>query len=926
MPPKPSMFSTVRLMTAVASVFLPTTAALAQRADTFNASSTYQTIDHFGAHDSWTGQAYGAWSTNQRNTMSDALFSQSTGIGLSGWYVHLGAGVDSAISSQSYPWNLRTQQTFETGQGTYDWTRNDANQNILADAKARGVEKYMAVVYSPTLRMTNNGKPYPSASGNNLATGFGNQFATYMADVLEHFKNNPDASRRIDFDYISPLNEPQYNWSGGSQEGNGYLSQSVIRTQINTLYAELQARGLTTGIRSPESGKLQDLYSGQNYLSQLAGNAGVNTKLGNVISYHSYFSDSDTDMLARRQNVASAMASYPGWNLWQTEYCILGSNASSGLQGSGNDTSMTTALAVARTMHFDLTVANAAVWSYWLAATPWEHNYKDGLVYFSDVSQTFQVAKVGWAFAHYARFVRPGAQRIQFDGANNISGLLVSAWKDATKNDLTLVYVNQLTTNEVVNHTFNNTATLKADYFTPYLTTDNSRVNVQAQTQFLIGQDYTIPARSMVSLVSGTFNEDNTGKLFPAIVGSRNYTLGGGMLTLLDGAGTYAGVMSGAGGFIKRGVNTMTLTGNNAYTGDTVVEEGTLALGGTANLSVGRIGKDSLIIIKNAGTVRVDYWNALGGYTPANAPAVRVETGGVLTTSNGFQANLGQITLAGGTLASGTPSSPYGSWTLNRDMLVTGNLTSVMSANDVQVSGSRQVIVDAGATLDVTGSFGDIFGATSGTLVKAGPGVMKLARSTVDNINVQAGTVRLNHPDIDVGNVLTKSLSVSAGATLDLHDDRVYIDYATASPVASLEVAAADGRVLTSFAGKTIAVVDNARLGDAAFDATTVILRAALAGDADLNGLVNFNDLLTLAQSYQGVSDGWLDGDFDYSGTVDFNDLLSLAQNYGGGAVQLANGVISADWALAQSLVPEPGLLACTAALSASLARRRRYR
>ena len=56
-------------------------------------------------------------------------------------------------------------------------------------------------------------------------------------------------------------------------------------------------------------------------------------------------------------------------------------------------------------------------------------------------------------------------------------------------------------------------------------------------------------------------------------------------------------------------------------------------------------------------------------------------------------------------------------------------------------------------------------------------------------------------------------------------------------------------------------------------------------GDATGNGIVDFNDLLTLAQHYDQASPepatAYGFGDFNIDGTVNFNDLLTLAQHYG---------------------------------------------
>ena len=55
----------------------------------------------------------------------------------------------------------------------------------------------------------------------------------------------------------------------------------------------------------------------------------------------------------------------------------------------------------------------------------------------------------------------------------------------------------------------------------------------------------------------------------------------------------------------------------------------------------------------------------------------------------------------------------------------------------------------------------------------------------------------------------------------------------------------------------------------------------ALLGDTNEDGIVNFNDLLTLAQNYGRGNATWQTGDFNGDGQVTFPDLLILAQHYG---------------------------------------------
>ncbi len=79
----------------------------------------------------------------------------------------------------------------------------------------------------------------------------------------------------------------------------------------------------------------------------------------------------------------------------------------------------------------------------------------------------------------------------------------------------------------------------------------------------------------------------------------------------------------------------------------------------------------------------------------------------------------------------------------------------------------------------------------------------------------------------------------------------------------------------------------------------------ATAGDANADGNIDFNDLLTLAQHYKALGT-WSDGDFDFDHVVDFSDLLLLAQHYQGAAVIGLDEEFRQNWDLARALAPEP--------------------
>jgi hypothetical protein len=114
-------------------------------------------------------------------------------------------------------------------------------------------------------------------------------------------------------------------------------------------------------------------------------------------------------------------------------------------------------------------------------------------------------------------------------------------------------------------------------------------------------------------------------------------------------------------------------------------------------------------------------------------------------------------------------------------------------------------------------------------------------------------------------------------------------------------------------------------------------LKPRLIGDANRDGVVDFDDLLALAKNYNKSSkDVFLPGDFNGDGTVNFDDLLLLAKHYNttdvlnGDVIELpGSGYNPFGQAAAAATVPEPSSAATLAAASAGaalLGRRRRRR
>lgn len=372
---------------------------------TIDPATLHQRIEGFGASGSWWSQKLGAWSSPRRDQVARLLFSRGEGIGLSQYRYNVGGGIDETIDD---PW--RTAETFETGPGTYDWDRDAAARWFLRAAKEHGVEDFVAFVNSPPRRLTANGHTYGDPGTSNLPPEHHEDFAQYLLDVVRRFRDEEG----IDFRFVSPINEPQWTWDAPGQEGCHYEPEQV-RDLTAVVLDAFAASDLDTLVSAPESGEYKAVYSEQDYAGLLLDDEQIRTGLGEFAT-HSYWSTDDQRALA-----AERLAEHPDAHLTMTEWCEM---------VGGRDAGMDSALVLARTVHSDLTIAQAAAWQYWIAVS--RYDYHDGLLYTDYVAsgdeESLEETQRLWALGNYSRFVRPGAQRIglEVEAADQSDGAMAS--------------------------------------------------------------------------------------------------------------------------------------------------------------------------------------------------------------------------------------------------------------------------------------------------------------------------------------------------------------------------------------------------------------------------------------------------------------------------------------------------------------------
>lgn len=412
-----------------------------------------QTIHNFAASDAWSCQFTGTWPDNKRNQLADWLFSSDTtadgqpkGIGLSMWRFNIGAGSAAQGDASGIRDEWRRADCFLGANRQYDWQQAAGQLWFLNAAKARGVQQFLGFLNSPPVAFTRNGKAFADKGQCNLSPGQYPAVAGFLKDVVLGIQRQTG----ITLGFVSPVNEPQWDWSDGGQEGCPYNNEQIYGL-VKAIDQTFRQHQLSTQILVPEAGKLNYLYAAEDKPAkgtQVAAFFDPNspTYLGNcshvykAIAGHSYFTTSPRDTaVAIRQRLYAALQGIP---FWQSEYCILGDNAGE-MNGSKVDLGMDAALYVAKVIHTDLTVANAASWQWWLAISPYD--YKDGLIYIDKNKADGQIhdTKMLWVLGNYSRFVRPGAQRVavQWKGEGSSRNILLSAFRN-TDNTLAMVVVN----------------------------------------------------------------------------------------------------------------------------------------------------------------------------------------------------------------------------------------------------------------------------------------------------------------------------------------------------------------------------------------------------------------------------------------------------------------------------------------------------
>ncbi|HTL29399.1 MAG TPA: autotransporter-associated beta strand repeat-containing protein [Tepidisphaeraceae bacterium] len=332
-------------------------------------------------------------------------------------------------------------------------------------------------------------------------------------------------------------------------------------------------------------------------------------------------------------------------------------------------------------------------------------------------------------------------------------------------------------------------------------------------------------------------------------------TLGGPTITVDSGVtATISSIVAGSSGLVKNGPGTLKLAKGNTYSGGTTINAGTL---GIISNALGAIPTSNAIniTINNGSALRFDVNNL----TLAATRQVLLGSGGGIIDTNGNNDTIAGLVTGSGSLT----KTGAGSLTLTATNNYTG-ATNVLAGKlliGATLTTSSGMNVSNGAIAEILAGASNLL--RTGTFNTNISGKIDLnnnqaildygGSSPIDNIRAMMKT-GYNNGSWDGNGIMSTSAAATSASGM-----RTSIAYAEATSLFS--------SFPSTFANQTI-------------DSTTLLLVYTIAGDADMNGMVNILDFNRLATAF-GTSGTWVKGDFNYDGTVDILDFNTLAMNFG---------------------------------------------
>ena len=367
-----------------------------------NKLSCEQEITGWGTSGCWWAQELGKCDSAEEVTK--LIFSEE-GLGLNIYRYNIGGGERDNPNSRLNPASSRSTESFlvwdeEAGEWVYDWNKDAAAQKVLNMALSYGcVDTVVMFANSPHYSMCVSGQ----ASGglepaqSNLKKDCYDDYVDYFLDITQHF-----IDMGVPVKYISPINEPQWDWGGGwvGQEGCHYEIDEAVEL-IRMFALEIKERNMPVKLSVLESGQVGD--HAMDCIDLLMADEDIRDVLG-TYAYHSYWTD--RNFLLKEAFGEYLQIEYPEVEVEMSEWCELP------CQHTIDD--IDGAIIMARTIGEDLSLTGVNSWSSWVAVNEGGER-ADSMIAVGDTYNKYTIAKRYYAMAHYTKFVPVGSHAVDFN-------------------------------------------------------------------------------------------------------------------------------------------------------------------------------------------------------------------------------------------------------------------------------------------------------------------------------------------------------------------------------------------------------------------------------------------------------------------------------------------------------------------------------
>lgn len=446
---------------------------------TLNLDKPVQQIRNIGASGCWFSEEIGkTWPSAKKKRIAELLFSKETdksgqpkGIGLSAFRFNIGAGTTEQGDSSGIKEPAHRVECFLSPNGTYNWNKQAGYVWMLQQAKNYGVENLIAFVNSPPVQFTKDGLGYKLEKDGlaNLKEDKYEAYGDFLATVMKHFDQ-----MNLHFNYVSPVNEPQWDWTGkigeAKQEGSPWQNEEIYKA-VKAIDKSLSQQKSSTQILTTEAGMLDHLYA-KNVKNSKQIESFWDSKspfyfgefphAAKYVEGHGYFTENgDNYMISTRRSLKDTLKKYNGLEYWQSEYSMLGNGYLEKTKGPRS--AMDCALFLAKVIHHDFAVGNATAWHFWDSYEPGNADFNTRYYLIAmnrnravDTANLYSVTKNLWALGHYSLFVRPGMYRIETERNDGLTDegaaqqVMVTAFRDKEGKNMIVNMINYTTADKEV--------------------------------------------------------------------------------------------------------------------------------------------------------------------------------------------------------------------------------------------------------------------------------------------------------------------------------------------------------------------------------------------------------------------------------------------------------------------------------------------